>query len=227
MNVFNAFASPRLIQMGLICLALCACADKTPDCANPEVLGRISADLPHQAVTGITSNIDRAGNWERPGADRLRSQLDTFGKSIKVQFKNITSDGFDANARKHSCSADLEVVSIGRQPGTVRIAYSVQGTTDGKDFILRTSDEYQYLLGMLFGAFDEYSVKSNLAQRGNSQAQGCIEAKIAEAKRELDAAMDVEAKQAEKEGYAFRGQSPVQEEEWKEKTLQKATLACQ
>lgn len=211
----------------VLCASMVACSDRTPDCTNPEVLGRISADLPNKVVNGISSNIDRAGNWNRPGADRLRSQLDSFGKSIKVQLKNITSDGFDANARIHRCSADFEVVSVGRQPGTVRIAYSVQGTADGKDFILRTSNDYQFLLGMLSGAFDEYTVKNSPPQSDSPQASACIESKMAEAKRELDAAMDIEAKKAEKEGYTFRGQSPVQEEEWKERNLQKATQACQ
>jgi hypothetical protein len=210
------------LTVSLALAALVAgCADKPPGCGDAQVLDRISAAIPRDAVNVISNNIEAAGNWKRPGAEQLRTQLDTFGKSIKVQVNSIASDGFDSAAKRHSCTAEVQVSTADGSTESRRMAYTVQGVVDGKDFLLNLSG-YEFVLGSVAGAFNNYQMRESAKTPANS----CVEAKVASAKQELDEALRREAKEAEAKGDLFKGLSPVQEEEWQEKTLQKAQREC-
>lgn len=207
------------------CLVLSAlvigCADKPPGCGDAKVTDQISAAIPRDAVELISNNIKTAGNWKRPGAEQLRTDLDTFGKSIRVQVKSIASEGFDSAAKKHSCTAELQISTANGSTESHRMAYTVQGTVDGQDFLLNMSG-YTFMLSSMAGGFDIYQMRVS----AKAPASTCVDAKMASAKRELDEALSREAKEAETKGDLFKGLSPVQEEEWQEKTLQKARREC-
>lgn len=155
----------------LLTALLSGCAPKPPDCDDPQVVDRFHRAIVDGGVNLISSNIEAAGNWRRAGADRLRAQLDAFGKSIKVELVTITTNGYDAAAKLHSCSANLMVATDGSPVQIERMPYSIQGTADGKDFVL-SSPQYQLVLAGIMGAFDVYQSK---ARRAANSGQAPVE----------------------------------------------------
>jgi hypothetical protein len=139
-----------------VCAALGACADKPPGCTDAKVLDRIKAGIPSDALKLISNNIAAAGN---SGSEQLNGLLDKFGSSMKVEFKNIASDGFDAEAKRYSCAAELEISTVDGPADARRIAYSVQATADGKDFLLSIAN-YQMILMSMSSSFTDYEIKA-------------------------------------------------------------------
>lgn len=205
----------------LVIALVTGCADKPPGCGDSQVTDRISAAIPRDAVELISNNIRAAGNWKRPGAERLRAELDAFGESIKVQVKRIASEGFDSSARKHSCTADVHITTANGSTETHRMAYTVQGMVDGKDFLLNLSG-YEFVLGSMAGGFNNYQMRASAKAPTNS----CVEAKMVIAKKEMDQVLDRMMKVAEANKEEYRGLNPVQEQEWEEKSLRKARQEC-
>jgi hypothetical protein len=205
----------------LVIALVTGCADKPPGCADAQVLDRISAAIPRDAVELISNNINAAGNWKRPGAEQLRTQVEAFGKSIKVQVQSITSEGFDSSAKKHSCTAEVQIRTANGSTESHRMAYTVQGTVDGKDFLLNMSG-YGFMLSSMAGGFDIYQMRAS----AKGPASNCVEAKMTIARKEMDEVLSRMMKAAEANGEEYRGLNPVQEEEWHEKSLLKARQEC-
>ncbi|WP_395060119.1 hypothetical protein [Polaromonas sp.] len=210
-----------MVTCSLFTALVTGCADKPPGCGDVQVTDRISAAIPRDAVELISNNIRAAGNWKRPGAEKLRTELDTFGKSIKVQVKSIASEGFDPSAKKHSCTADVQITTANGSTESHRMAYTVQGTVDGKDFLLNLSG-YSFMLSSMAGGFDIYQMRTS----AKAPASSCVEAKMAIARKEIDEVLSRMLKAAEAKGEEYRGLNPVQEEEWQEKSLLKARQEC-
>ncbi|APW42012.1 hypothetical protein RS694_05310 [Rhodoferax saidenbachensis] len=155
----------------LLTALLSGCAPKPPGCDDPQIVDRFRLGIADDGVKQISNNIEAAGNWRRAGANQLRAQLDAFGKSIKVEMVTITTNGYDADAKLHSCSANLMVATDGSPVQIERMPYSIQGTADGKDFVL-SSPQYQLVVAGIMGAFDVYQSK---ARRAANSGQAPVE----------------------------------------------------
>jgi hypothetical protein len=142
-----------------VCAGLVACGDKPPDCAEAKVLDRLREAIPQDAVKRITDNIEAAGNWKRPGAQQLRALLDEFGRGIKVEFKDIATDGADPTAKRSSCSVAINVNTVEGLASSQRVTYTVQRTVDSKEFLLNVPG-YEFLLGAIGGSFDVHVEKA-------------------------------------------------------------------
>jgi hypothetical protein len=221
----------------VLATVLSACAPKPPGCDAPQVAERLQQGIPRDGLKLISDNIEAAGNWQRPGADRLRTWLADFGKSIKVELATITSDGYDGSAKRHACTADLTVKMEGAPVQIGRMQYSIQGTADGKDFVLALP-QYQLVLGGIGGAFDIYYEKQKAAainaagsptsnvSPGAPARNFCVEDLMNAWKRNFDTRQKTLMEEAEKENREFRPMSPVQEEAESEAQLQKARRIC-
>jgi hypothetical protein len=221
-----------------ICASLAACGNGPPDCADAKVLDRLREAIPRDAVKQISDNIEAAGNWKRPGAQQLRALLDGFGRGIKVEFKNIATDGADDAARRSSCSVAVTVNTPEGLTASRRMTYTIQRTVDGKDFLLNVPD-YGFLLGPIGSAFDMHTEKAkasaaavavpdvaapaaSVVARGNA----CIDSRMAEWRKEFDKRQEALMEEAERENREFRPLSPVAEEESREAVLQQAQKEC-
>ncbi|MBX3655912.1 MAG: hypothetical protein KF686_17150 [Ramlibacter sp.] len=226
------------LVIGLVTMAfLSGCAPKPPGCDAPQVAERLQQGIPRDGVKLITDNIEAAGNWQRPGADQLRAWLAGFGKSIKVELATITSDGYDSSAKRHACTADLTVKMEGEPVQIGRMQYSIQGTADGKDFVLALP-QYQLILSGVSGAFGIYYEKQKAAAAGaaNSPVANassgaparnfCVEDLMNAWKRNFDARQQALMLEAESEKREFRPISPVQEEAESEAELQRVRRIC-
>lgn len=228
----------KTMIFAVACVGLVACGDKPPDCADAKVLDRLREAIPRDAVKQISDNIEAAGNWKRPGAQQLRALLDGFGRGIKVEFKDIATDGADDAAKRSSCSVAVTVNTLEGLTASRRMTYTIQRTVDGKDFLLNVPD-YGFLLGPIGSAFDMHTEKAkasaaavsapdaaapaaSVAARGNA----CIDSRMAEWRKEFDKRQEALMAEAERENREFRPLSPVAEEESREAVLQQAQKEC-
>lgn len=224
-----------VVAFAALATLLTGCAPKPPGCDDPQVAERLQQAIPRDGLKLITDNIEAAGNWQRPGADRLRAQLADFGKSIRVELATITSDGYDGPAKRHACTADLTVKMEGSPVQIGRMHYSIQGTADGKDFVLAIP-QYRLILSGVSGAFDIYSEKRKAADVETSTTSNaspgvparnfCVEDRMNAWKRDFDNRQKALMEEAEKEKREFRPMSPVQEEAESEAQLEKARRIC-
>jgi hypothetical protein len=220
------------LLVGLSVALLTGCAPKPPNCDDPQIADRLRQSVPRDGLKVIQVNFDAAGAWQKPGADKLRTQLDAFIKTIKVDLATITTEGYDSAAKKHSCTADVTVTMDGAPVQIKRLAYSIQGTSDGKDFVLNVP-QFDLILGEVLGSFNELTVKAERAAAAaapapvqSSSASGCVDAKMAQFRQKLKLDMSEEAKDAEAKGELFKGLSPPAMEEWEEKHMAQARQEC-
>jgi hypothetical protein len=233
----------KAMMFSAVCIGLVACGNGPPDCADTKVLDRLRAAIPQDAVKQITDNIEAAGNWKRPGAQQLRALLDEFGRGIKVEFKDIVTDGADPTAKRSSCSVAVTVKTVEGLASSRRVSYTVQRTADSKDFLLNVA-EYEFLLGAIGGSFDVHAEKAmssatvpsaptatpvavaapiaSIAPRSNV----CIDSRMAAWRKDFDGRQTALIAEAERENREFRPLSPVAEEESREAALQQAQKEC-
>jgi hypothetical protein len=221
-----------VVLIAIIAAVTSGCAPKPPGCDDPQIADRLRQSVPRDGVKVIQVNFDAAGAWQKPGADKLRAQLDAFIKTIKVDLGTITTEGYDSAAKKHSCTADLTVTMDGAPVQIKRLAYSIQGTSDGKDFVLNVP-QYELILGEVLGSFNELTVKAERAAAAaapapvqSSSASGCVDAKMAQFRQKLNLDLSEDAKRADANGELFKGLSPPAMEEWEEKHMAQARREC-
>jgi hypothetical protein len=233
----------KAMMFSAACIGLVACGNGPPDCADTKVLDRLRAAIPQDAVKQIADNIKAAGNWKRPGAQQLRALLDEFGRGIKVEFKDIATDGADPTAKRSSCSVAVTVKTVEGLASSRRVSYTVQRTADSKDFLLNVAD-YEFLLGAIGGSFDVHAEKAMASATVPSApiampvavdapvASGvrrsvCIDSRIAAWRKDFDGRQTALIAEAERENREFRPLSPVAEEESREAAFQQAQKECQ
>lgn len=142
--------------IGLVLAGLAAgCAEKPIGCADPRVLDRISEAIPRDGIKHAEGQIGSATSED---AERARNLLVTFGKSLKVQVKNIASEGFDAGAKKYRCTADLHIASVLGPFTPRRMTYTVQGMLDGKDFLINIP-EYEIVINHVYSGYVLYQLQ--------------------------------------------------------------------
>jgi hypothetical protein len=226
-----------------VCAGLVACGDKPPDCAEAKVLDRLREAIPQDAVKRITDNIEAAGNWKRPGAQQLRALLDEFGRGIKVEFKDIATDGADPTAKRSSCSVAINVNTVEGLASSQRVSYTVQRTVDSKEFLLNVPG-YEFLLGAIGGSFDVHVEKARAsavvpraptatatavaapATSVAARSHTCVDSRMAAWRKDFDGRQKALIDEAERENREFRPLSLVAEEESREAALQQAQKEC-
>jgi hypothetical protein len=219
----------RYVHATLLIVAfMSGCSSKPPECASPEALAVVQSLFVDEVASATRQlsmeAIDPAADVPAEGA--------AYSKALKVRIENIVKNGYDGDAHKFTCSGKLAISTPTGHEFSRNTDYSIQATADGKgNFVVKVSDSLPFL-SSLEKDFSELLVDKFIARRSGqplASAAGsnqCVEAKMAAARRELDEKLDQAFKEAEKDGSTFKGLSPVQEEEWQQKSLQKAKAEC-
>lgn len=108
----------------LLALALTGCGDQPPGCADAQVARSITDSFSKDAVAYVKGHSDAK---------------DEELAEVKLELVQITTDGYDASARLHSCSGTLNAVNSGATtPIRTSIRFTVQGI-EGKagEFVVR------------------------------------------------------------------------------------------
>jgi hypothetical protein len=226
----------RTFPSAMLAMALLAgCGSKPPDCPSPEALS-VAQSAMADGFTSATSEVysDPANVFEPADIAKVRSEIASYAKALKVSIGNVVQNGYDANARRFTCSGKLAIATPTGKNFSRDTDYSIQATADGKGtFVLQVAQPTPFISSLqqdFAQLLSDKNIKVHFrqgpSQGGTSSAGACVDAKMAAAKRELDARLDIEMKEAEAKGYLFKGLSPVQEDEWQEKNLQKARQEC-
>lgn len=224
----------------LLLVLLAGCSSKPPACDSPQasaVAQTIFADEFSRIATASYS--DNSDTFEPSDVSRIKTEIDSYAKGLKVGISQAVQNGYDSDARKFSCAGQLTVTAPRGSTFARSTEYSVQATADGMDtFIVKVvaADPFVQSLRQDFAKL--LTAKNiDLRYRGaiaklaelaaeSAPANACVDQKMVAAKAELSQRMGQLEKEAEAKGEPFRGLSPVQEEEWQAKSLQNAQQEC-
>lgn len=120
---FTKTATQLTLIAGLIALA--GCAQKPPECGADDTVA-LARKLVIDNARKVPLLSQYLGNAESVDSDKL---IDQYLGSVKVALTSITSDGYDANARRYSCHAQM-TVKAEQLNSTVPVAYTTQLTED-------------------------------------------------------------------------------------------------
>lgn len=96
-----------VVAIGALAI-LPACSYKPPDCSSGETLDFARKIL----LEGVIGHDGAADLGEKTRSD-IKPAVQEFLNGIKLDFVNITTDGYNANARRHSCHAMLKITTSG------------------------------------------------------------------------------------------------------------------
>ncbi len=214
---------------------LAGCSSKPPACPSPEALSVVRSVMADSfANTATEAYSDPANVFEPADIAKVRSEIASYAKALKVSIENVVQNGYDANARKFTCSGKLAIATPTGKNFSRDTDYNVQATADGKNtFVVQVAQPTPFVNSLrqdFAEVLSDKNINVNFRQASSlgstSSAGACVDAKMAAAKRELDAALRTDAKNVEKNGGIYTGQSPEQEQEWQRENLRKARSEC-
>jgi hypothetical protein len=182
MNKFT-YLTGTIAAIGALVI-LSACSYKPPDCSSDETL-----DLARKILLEDVNGKDGAGDLGEKTKSDIKPVVQEFLKAIKLEFVNITTDGYNANARIHSCHATLKITTssdvilkrlkfgLAMQRGNgelqspnvseVPLDYTTQAVAEKRDFLLNI-DGGALLASLLKDeAHDYYQRGREIRESGN------------------------------------------------------------
>jgi len=101
---------------------LTACSSKPPGCADEQTVG-----LAKEII------LDRWKLTTGFGHQDLYSPyLAVYTNGLKVEVRNIVSDGYNAEARKHACTGEMVLTTVRGTSISASHEFTSQATADGK-----------------------------------------------------------------------------------------------
>ena len=157
------------LGLGLGFAFLAGCSDKPPACSDPEVVKMITDDVMAQTRAFHVS--------ETPPK---REILDWYYQHMKLSLEQITTEGYDKEAKRHSCQATINVSAPRDRHSPVAFRYTVQ-SVEGKsgEFLVRTADQLRYVAPGIAGDATDFvrevqSGEFKLDQADGSKATGTV-----------------------------------------------------
>lgn len=135
---------------------LVGCAQKPPSCADEKTIASIK-DVIVNAMGG-----DKATKSLLPNEDP-QNIVEKAIKGLKVDLKNVVTQGYDEKARKHACRGNMVVTQVTGDTLSLDINYASQATEDkGGGFMVEIQGISQFLM-QLGGDLKLYYFKKRYA----------------------------------------------------------------
>jgi hypothetical protein len=135
---------------------LAGCAQKPPSCADEKTIASIK-DVIVNAMGG-----DKATKSLLPNEDP-QNIVEKAIKGLKVELKNVVTQGYDEKARKHTCRGNMVVTQVTGDTLSLDINYASQATEDkGGGFMVEIQGISQFLM-QLGGDLKLYYFKKRYA----------------------------------------------------------------
>jgi hypothetical protein len=107
-----------------------ACSSKPPDCSDGETLHLVQSII-------IDNSKDMANRVDVP----FRQDAKRYTDALKIEVQNIVSDGYNADAKKYSCSGTLVITTLNGMKFSGSQSFTTQATVDDKSkFVVQISD---------------------------------------------------------------------------------------
>lgn len=149
----------------LTAVLLTACSSKPPGCADEQTVS-LAKEIVLDKWKWLTSERqDEAG----------KQDIARYTGALKIEIQNIVSDGYNAEARKHSCTGKIVLTSVSGASYSASREFTSQATADGSQKFVVQVEAVEPLVRSLINDLLHYM--------GNEEAKR-IEAKKVEALRQ-------------------------------------------
>lgn len=102
---------------------LTGCAQKPPSCADEKTIATIKDIVVNYLLDGKTIKAI-------PKSEDPQNIIDKAIKGLKVEMKNVVTQGYDDKARKHACRGNMVVTEVTGNTLTLDVSYISQATED-------------------------------------------------------------------------------------------------
>lgn len=215
-----------LLATGLVIALLNACSSKPPACGDEQTVSLVR--------TIIVDRWKEMTTLNRP-KDEYSPYVVEYANGLKVEVRDIVSDGYNADARKHSCTGLVVVSTTSGATFSASRNFTSQATAEGGGkFVVQVADLDPFfvslsndLLHYMGDANEKRLLQAKKATAAaDQQTRACIEARMAAWDKDFQARQRALIDEAEKENREFRPLSVVYEEESKEAAMQQANQVC-
>ena len=105
---------------------LAACSSKPPDCADEKTLNLIKGLIVENSKD-MSNRVD----------GKYRQDAVRYVDALKIEIQNIVSDGYNAEAKKHSCTGAFVITTLNAMTFTGSQSYTSQATAgDSSKFVV-------------------------------------------------------------------------------------------
>lgn len=221
---------PRLgklvLATGLVIALLNACSSKPPACGDEQTVNLVKEIIVDHWKESTTVNTPK---------DETSQYVADYANGLKVEVRDIVSDGYNADARKHSCTGVIVLKTITGASVSAPRDFTSQATADGNGKFVVQVAAVDLLVRSLNADLLHYAVAANnkrlveakkATEAADQQTQACIDSRMAAWDKDFQARQHALMEEAEKENREFRPLSVVYEEESKEAAMQQAQQAC-
>lgn len=215
-----------VLATGLVIALLNACSSKPPACGDDQTVGLVK--------TIIVDRWKEVTTLNRP-KDEQTPHVIEYANGLKVEVRDIVSDGYNADARKHSCTGVVVLTTVSGASFTATRNFTSQATAEGSGkFVVQVADVDPLVLSMtndLLHYMGDANEKRLLEAKkataaADQQTKACIDARMEAWDKDFQARQRALMDEAEKENREFRPLSVVYEEESKEAAMQQANQVC-
>lgn len=123
--------TPVVLATVLAAVLLTGCSSKPPGCADEQTVGLAKEIILDSWKELTTTN--------RP-QDEFSPYVAAYANGLKVEVRNIVSDGYNSEARKHSCTGEIALKTMSGATFTATRNFTSQATADGnKKFVVQVA----------------------------------------------------------------------------------------
>lgn len=117
----------------LSAVLITACSSKPPGCADEQTI--------NLGKSIVLETWDGSMQGMRGWMDISTPDVTRYNHGLKVEIRNITSDGYNSEARKFSCTGAFVVTTLNEKVYTVQREFTSQATVDGNGkFVVQIRD---------------------------------------------------------------------------------------
>ena len=117
-----------ILAITAVTLAISACSGKPPGCGDEKAMDAVKNLIKNEVLAGLTGGREYQLDQD---------PITAFMEDLKITLSMITTDGYNEQAKKHSCHGQL-AISMGTANNKYDIDYSTQVTQDkSRDFLVQ------------------------------------------------------------------------------------------
>lgn len=127
-----------VVTLASVCLS--ACSSKPPGCADEQTVSLVQQIVLDRWKERTTKNR---------GQDENTPYIEDYANGLKVEIRNIVSNGYNADARKHACTGEFVLRAVSGKAFSASREFSSQSTADGSSKFIVQVVEVDSLLQSL------------------------------------------------------------------------------